>query len=109
MGLLYENYTSPNELMNRMLKAKKFSQFVKHVVDRRNEEAEKESDNRLWLTYVLSGSGQSFGAWKNEMIHSPQPQPQAQAQQNKHRLSMTDSEIIATKNKARDILKGFKL
>lgn len=106
MGLLYERYTSPNELINRMLKTGRFCDFVKHVIKRKNEEAEKEEDNRLWLAYLSSGSGKSFAVWKNDLFVESRPVLQ---QHNRNNLSMTDAEVKATYNKVKNILKDFKI
>ena len=99
MGLLYEMYASPNELINRMLKMRKFNDFVKNVFKRRNEEAEKENDNKLWLSYVLSMSDIPFNEWKKGLYQKKEKEPVS--------YGMTDAQVESAKQNARGILKGF--
>lgn len=109
MGLLYEKYASPNELINRMLKTGRLYDFVKHVVKRKNEEAKKEEDNKLWLAYLSSNSSLTFAAWKNEIVHGSQVVEQRPQQHQGISLSMSDAEVKTAYDNARSILKNFKL
>lgn len=66
MGLLYEKYASPNELINRMLKAKKFPEFVNNLVKKHNEEAEHK---KLWELYLHHPFlEKSYEEWKKECV-----------------------------------------
>lgn len=110
MGLLYEKYASPNELINRMLKTGRLYDFVKHVVKRKNEEAEKEEDNKLWLAYLSSNSRETFAAWKNEIVYGAKVAEQRPEQhQGISNLSMSDAEVKTAYDNAKSILKNFKL
>lgn len=109
MGLLYERYANPNELINRMLKTGRLCDFVKHVVKRKNEEAEKEEDNKLWLAYLSSNSSLTFAAWKNELVNGSQVEQRQQQYNGISNLSMSDAEVKTAYNNAKSILKNFKL
>ena len=110
MGLLYEKYASPNELINRMLKTGRLYDFVKHVVKRKNEEAEKEEDNKLWLAYLSSNSGKTFATWKKEIINGSQvAEKRPQQHQGISNLSMSNAEVKTAYDNAKSILKKFKL
>lgn len=110
MGLLYERYANPNELINRMLKTGRLCDFVKHVVKRKNEEAEKEEDNKLWLAYLSSNSSLTFAAWKNEIVYGTKVAEQRpQQHQGISNLSMSDAEVKTAYDNAKSILKNFKL
>ena len=106
--MLYEKYASPNELINRMLKTGRLYDFVKHVVKRKNEEAEKEEDNKLWLAYLSSNSRETFAAWKNELVNGLQVEQRPQQHQGIS-LSMSDAEVKTAYDNAKSILKNFKL
>ena len=98
------------EFMKIYINQGRFGEFVSEIARMRNEqkkeEAEKEENNRLWTAYLLSGSDKPFLTWKDELTIQPEPQ---ETVKKSNSLSMTDSEVEAAKNKARDILKGFKI
>lgn len=69
MDLLYQRYASPFEFMRLYIEQGRFGEFVKEIVTaenkRRNEQAEKEWDDRLWIAYIRSGlENTSFDEYK---------------------------------------------
>ena len=92
-----------------MLKTGRLCDFVKHVVKRKNEEAEKEEDNKLWLAYLSSNSSLTFAAWKNELVNGLQVEQRPQRYNGISNLSMSDAEVKTAYNNAKSILKNFKL
>lgn len=98
--MLYSRYANPKELIQTYIKRRRFGEFVYKVIDsenqRRNEEAEKENENRLWIAYVHSMSEKPFTEWKMDLLKK---QPAS--------LSMTDEQVEATKQQARGILQRF--
>lgn len=72
MDLLYRRYASPMELMKIYIKQGRFGEFVYNIIEKENqrkqEEAEKENEQKMWLMYVHSGSGKSFNEWKAQVL-----------------------------------------
>lgn len=54
------------------IKRGRFGEFVTNILhqeaERRQEEAEKENERKLWMMYVHSMSGKSFDEWKREVV-----------------------------------------
>lgn len=78
----------------------RFGEFVTEIlamdVKRKEEEARKEDDNKLWTAYLLSGKkDQSFNEWKAGLTTKEEPVS----------YSMTAEQIEAEKQHARGILK----
>ena len=78
----------------------RFGEFVAEVLamdkKRKDEEAEKENDNKLWTAYLLSGAkDQSFNEWKAGLATKEEPVSYA----------MTTEQIEAEKQHAKGILK----
>ena len=50
----------------------RFGEFVTNILrqeeKRKQEEAEKENEQKLWMMYVHSMSGKSFNDWKREVV-----------------------------------------
>lgn len=86
--------------MDVYIKQGRFGEFVTNIVqieqDRRNKEAEKEDDNKLWTAYLLGGAkGQTFTEWKAGLTQKQEPESYA----------MTDEQVEAEKQHAKGILK----
>lgn len=98
MDLLYSRYASPLELMSIYLEQGRFGEFVSEIIEmdykRKQEEAEKEDDNRLWIAYVLSMSDKSFTEWKKGLTQKKEPVS----------YSMTNAQVEAVKQQAKGIL-----
>lgn len=75
MGLLYEQYASPMDLIRMYINRGRFGEFVASVLEtdyeRRKEEAEKDDNLKLWIMYTqLAVNGytdESFVAWKERV------------------------------------------
>lgn len=85
--------------MNIYIEQGRFGEFVSEILEadykRKQEEAEKESDNRLWLAYIHSHSEKSFNEWKADIFSQKTPED----------YSMTDKQVAAVKEQAKGILK----
>lgn len=103
MDMMYQRYTCPLEFMNLYIENGQFGQLVTDIIEsehkRKQEEAEKEEERKLWELYLHSMSDKSFNEWKNEMLTQSQPVSH----------EMTDAQVDATINHSREILKSFKL
>lgn len=103
MDLLYSRYSNPMELMRIYIDTGRFGEFVTEILSmdekRKQEEAQKEEDNKLWLAYVLSMSDKSFNEWKDGLKHKKRKEPVS--------LSMTNEQVNSVKNTAKNILKRF--
>ena len=91
------------ELMTIYINQGRFGEFVSEIIEmdnkRKQEEAEKEEDNKLWLAYIISMSDKSFNEWKDGLKHQQKKEPVS--------LSMTNEQVDSVKNTAKDILKRF--
>ena len=60
------------DLVSRYIQAGRFGAFVSEFCDieynRLNEEAEKDTDLKLWIAYVHSYSNVSYDEWKKRVI-----------------------------------------
>lgn len=103
MDLLYSKYASPLELMDIYIEQGRFDEFVSNIVrlenQKRQEDADKASDDRLWIAYVHSMPEMSFSKWKEELLQNGEKEPET--------LSMTDEQVESAKQQARGILKSF--
>lgn len=103
MDLLFSRYASPMELMSLYIENGRFEEFVENIIrmdrKRKQEEAEKENEQKLWDMYLRSTSDKSFIEWKKEVTN--------RNQQETTSLEMTDEQVKDVKDKARGILKGF--
>ena len=102
MDLLFSRYASPMEFMRIYIENGRFGEFVAEVLamdkKRKDEEAEKENDNKLWTAYLLSGTKeQTFNEWKTGLTQKQEQEPVSYA--------MTDEQVEAVKQKSRGILK----
>lgn len=85
--------------MNIYIEQERFGEFVTNILEmdykRRQEEAKKEDDNRLWIAYVHSMSDKSFTEWKEGLKQKKEPVSYA----------MTNEQVDAVKQHAKGILK----
>lgn len=100
MDLLFSRYASPMEFMRIYIENGRFGEFVAEVLamdkKRKDEEAEKENDNKLWTAYLLGGNKeQTFNEWKAGLATKEEPVSYA----------MTTEQIEAEKQHAKGILK----
>lgn len=104
--MLYSRYACPMELMSIYINQGRFGEFVSEIIrideERKQEEAEKEEDNKLWLAYLMSMSNVTFSQWKTELTMK-----KSNGNEKTESLSMTDEQVDAVKNRARGILAGF--
>lgn len=91
------------ELIKMYIEQGRFGEFVNQIInlenERRQEEAEKADDLKLWIAYVHSMSENSFVEWKNELMQAQKEKPAT--------LSMTNEQVEDVKQRSRDILKRF--
>ena len=87
------------ELMKIYIDQGRFGEFVTEIIDmdfkRKQEEAEKEEDNRLWLAFIHSASDKNFSEWKKSLQQKKEPED----------YSMTDEQVADVKEQAKEILK----
>ena len=88
------------EFMKIYINNGRFGEFVTEVLamdkKRKDEEAEKENDNKLWTAYLLGGAkDQTFNEWKAGLTMKEEPVT----------YSMTTEQIEAQKQHAKGILK----
>ena len=103
MDLLYSRYTNPIEFMNLYINNGQFGEFVEKIIKKENqrkqEEAEKDNEQKLWTLYIHSMTDKSFNDWKNEKLSSNQQQSES--------LEMSEEQVENVKKHAREILKNF--
>lgn len=72
MDLLYHRYSSPMDLMARYINQRRFGAFVQEFIQaeskRRQEEAEKDNEWKLWFVYIQSGSDKCFDDWRDDIF-----------------------------------------
>jgi len=86
MDLLFKRYASPFTLIDQMILAEQFSDFVNDVLDFVENE-------RLWDYYLHKVNGQSFEEFKNSV--------------KERQKVVTPTNIETTVNDSFDILQGF--
>lgn len=73
------------------VKQRRFGEFVDNVINkenqRRQKEAEKENEQKLWQLYVHSMTNKSFNDWKAEVVQSSGTAPVGKD------ADLTDSDI----------------
>lgn len=71
MDLLYSRYSNPLNLIQIYINQGRFGEFVKGFLEeeynRKNQEAEKERDLKLWIAYVHSFAEDNFENWKSRI------------------------------------------
>lgn len=69
--MLYRAYSNPMDLMNRYINQGRFGKFVTGFLEaeyeRRQEEAEKDYDWKLWMMFINTASDMSYGEWKESI------------------------------------------
>ncbi len=74
MDMLYRAYSNPLDLIRIYINQGKFGTFVEEFIkieaEKIKEERERDTDNKLWLAYLLSGEKLSFAAYKQQIIGS---------------------------------------
>lgn len=85
--------------MQAYIKRGRFGEFVENIISAENErkqkEAEKEEEHKLWTLYIHSMSDKSFIEWKKGLMEQKEPES----------YSMTNEQVEATKQDAKGILK----
>lgn len=65
------------DLMKLYIEQERFGEFVYEVITaenkRRQEQAEKEDDNKLWMAYLMNANNQTFADWKASIIRPTSP------------------------------------
>jgi len=101
MDLLYSKYASPLDFMDIYIEQGRFGEFVFNILSLENkkkqEEAEKENEHKLWMMYVHSGVEVSFIQWKEQVLQS----------KDDDNYAMSDEQVDGVKQQARGILKSF--
>lgn len=102
MDLLFSRYASPMEFMKLYINQGRFGEFVEEILamdkKRKDEEAEKDNDNKLWTAYLLGGAkDMTFNEWKSGLTQKQETKPESYA--------MTDEQVEAQKQHSRGILK----
>lgn len=86
------------EFMNLYINQGRFGEFVTEIIEmdfkRKQEEAKKEEDNKLWTAYVHSMTDKSFIEWKEGLEQQKEPVSYA----------MTNEQVEAVKQQAKGIL-----
>lgn len=99
MDLLYSRYASPVEFMKTYIDNGRFGEFVFGILEmdkkRKEEAAQKDENDKLWLAYLHSMTDKSFHDWKEGL----------QEEKGPANHSMTDEQVEAAKQSARGILK----
>lgn len=89
--MLYTRYANPKELISMYVKQRRFGEFVDNVINkenqRRQKEADKENEQKLWQLYVHSMTNKSFNDWKAEVVQSSGTAPVGKD------ADLTDSDI----------------
>jgi len=86
MDLLFKRYASPFSLIDQMIMAEQFSEFINDVLD-------FAEDERLWDYYLHKVNGQSFEEFKSSV--------------KEQQKVVTPTDIETTINDSYDILQGF--
>lgn len=92
MDLLYSRYASPMDLMNLYLDQGRFGELVENIIElenkRKQEEAEKENDKKLWSLYVHSMESGSFNDWKAKVLEESRQKSKGGD------ANMTDDDVV---------------
>lgn len=94
MDLLFSRYASPFEFMRPYIEQGRFGEFVTEIIiaenKRRQEQADKEEDEKLWAAYIHSYSDKSYAEWKSEIMR---PVSREQECSKKRDEDMTKADI----------------
>ena len=68
MDMLYARYSNPLDLMKIYINQGRFGEFVSGFLDseseRKQHEAERDLEMKLWIAYIHSETDKSYGEWK---------------------------------------------
>lgn len=74
MDLLYSRYASPMDFMHLYIEQGRFGEFVTEIIEmdykRKEEQAKKEDEQKMWDLYIHSMSDKSFNDWKKEVMRT---------------------------------------
>ena len=105
MDLLYSRYSNPLEFMRLYINQGRFGEFVAEILEmdakRKQEEADKDNEQKMWEMYLHSMADKSFNDWKKDVLSN------SSSNQKPVSLSMNDDQVEDAKQKARGILKNF--
>jgi len=105
MDLLYSRYSNPLEFMRLYINQGRFGEFVAEILEmdakRKQEEADKDNEQKMWEMYLHSMADKSFNDWKKDVLSN------SNSNQKPVSLSMNDDQVEDAKQKARGILKNF--
>ena len=105
MDLLYSRYSNPLEFMSLYINQGRFGEFVAEILEmdakRKQEEADKDNEQKMWEMYLHSMADKSFNDWKKDVLSN------RNSNQKPVSLSMNDDQVEDAKQKARGILKNF--
>ena len=105
MDLLYSRYRNPLEFMRLYINQGRFGEFVAEILEmdakRKQEEADKDNEQKMWEMYLHSMADKSFNDWKKDVLSN------SNSNQKPVSLSMNDDQVEDAKQKARGILKNF--
>lgn len=87
------------DFMRLYIEQGRFGEFVSEILEldfkRKQEVIKEKDDERLWSVYIRSHSEKSFKNWKDDLFTQKQPED----------YSMTEEQVAAEKDHAKDILK----
>lgn len=105
MDLLYSRYSNPLEFMRLYINQGRFGEFVAEILEmdakRKQEEADKDNEQKMWEMYLHSMADKSFSDWKKDVLSN------SNSNQKPVSFSMNDDQVEDAKQKARGILKNF--
>ena len=105
MDLLYSRYSNPLEFMRLYINQGRFGEFVAEILEmdakRKQEEADKDNEQKMWEMYLHSMADKSFNDWKKDVLSN------SNSNQKPVSLSMNDDQVEDAKQKARGILKNI--
>lgn len=77
MDLLYSRYSNPMDLMDHYMKQGQVGKLVSNIIEleyeRKQEEAKKLEEQKLWSLYIHSMSEDSFSTWKKKVLKPAKP------------------------------------
>lgn len=92
--MLFKRYASPMVLLDSMIKAHRFSEFINEFIDITNEEFEDHTLWELWLNRVVDRDWNDF--YKQAKARKPEDIP-------------SDNELLTTVKESAEMLSGFHL
>lgn len=72
MDLLYSRYSNPMDLIKQYIKQRRFKAFVSGFVKAENErrqlEADRDTEMKLWIAYIHSYSDETYATWRGRVV-----------------------------------------